>query len=492
MPKVAIGSTVPQYCETPPFHPDEPYLELGFPERSATPNPPYRLLRRLLADLGCDPENQGKPEWNPLRHWIEPGQTVLIKPNFVMHRNGGGGDLFAVVTHPSIIRTLVDYAFLALRGEGRIVIADAPMMHCDWEVLQSRQRIDTIQAFYRERFGFDVELIDLRPFFLRDPDQPPYADNRVPLAGDPLGGAVIQMGRQSHFYGLPSENYYGADVDVEETRRHHHGEVHDYCVSRTVLSADTILSVPKLKTHTKVGVTLNLKGLVGINTNKNYLIHYRVGAPSEGGDQLPDWAGGRDRFVFRAQQWLYRHLLTRRSAWGDRLYRSMLQTYQTLVAPMRSMGRGREVPHGGSWHGNDSAWRMTADLVKVLNFADAEGVLRDEPQRKLFCVIDGIVAGEGNGPLSPSARRPGCLVAGSNPIATDVVASRIMGFDPGKVRQFSVLSDERWDFGFRSPSEIEVVLDGRTFGGEAFFDPSWRDPIYSFELEPAWKGHLEV
>lgn len=33
--------------------------------------------------------------------------------------------------------------------------------------------------------------------------------------------------------------------------------------------ADVYISIPKLKTHQKVGVTLNLKGLVGSISNKN-------------------------------------------------------------------------------------------------------------------------------------------------------------------------------------------------------------------------------
>lgn len=58
-------------------------------------------------------------------------------------------------------------------------------------------------------------------------------------------------------------------------------------VSKTILSADVIMSVPKLKVHKKVGVTLNTKHLVDTNTNKTYLVHYTLGTPREGGDQLP-------------------------------------------------------------------------------------------------------------------------------------------------------------------------------------------------------------
>ena len=58
-------------------------------------------------------------------------------------------------------------------------------------------------------------------------------------------------------------------------------------ISRTALQSDVFINLPKLKTHKKVGVTLNLKNLVGINGNKNWLPHYAIGSPEENGDQFP-------------------------------------------------------------------------------------------------------------------------------------------------------------------------------------------------------------
>jgi len=125
MERVAFGITTPQYNHAAPFHPDTAYPELPFTDVSAQPNPPYRLLRELFGQLGLDQARQGTPQWNPLSSLIRPGQTVLLKPNFVSHVNLSGGDLFAMVTHPSVLRALIDYVYLALRGQGRIIIADA-------------------------------------------------------------------------------------------------------------------------------------------------------------------------------------------------------------------------------------------------------------------------------------------------------------------------------------------------------------------------------
>src|SRR5262249_52952302 len=84
-----------------------------------------------------------------------------------------------------------------------------------------------------------------------------------------------------------NKRYYGAFYDVSETNEHHSNGVHEYMISRTALESDVFINLPKLKTHKKVGVTLNLKNLVGINGNKNWLPHYALGSPAENGDQFP-------------------------------------------------------------------------------------------------------------------------------------------------------------------------------------------------------------
>ncbi len=492
MTPVSVGFTVPVYnCETP-FHPDTHYPELGFGDVSSRPNWPYALLRETLRSLGLDREHFGTDEWNPFGGFVKPGQTILLKPNFVLSANDSGHDVFAMITHPSLLRAVADYAYLALRGEGRIVIADVPQMDCDWDELMRVQRLDAIQEFYQQRFRFPIEVYDLRTFALIDRKQMAFSENRKSLPGDPAGETIINLGRRSHFYGLPHDNYYGADYDRQETIAHHHDDVHEYCVSRTMLQADVFFSIPKMKTHKKVGVTLNLKGLVGMNTNKNYLIHYRLGSPSQGGDQLPDARSGTDRLLVRTQRWAWDALLARRSRQADAVYQVARRIYRAGIKPLLRMSEETALFDAGNWHGNDSAWRMTADLAKILFYADVDGRLHDTPQRKLFCVVDGIVGGERRGPLEPDARRAGCLVAGPNPFAVDLVTTRLMGFDPRKVRQFDVAFDPAWRFGLSSPADIEVHMGEQTMPGRTFFDPESRDPYLGFAPHPGWIGHLEV
>jgi uncharacterized protein (DUF362 family) len=53
--------------------------------------------------------------------------------------------------------------------------------------------------------------------------------------------------------------------------------------------------------------------------------------------------------------------------------------------------------------------------------------------RPRYAIVDGIVGMEGNGPISGTPIASGLLVFGDDPVATDVTAATLMGFDPGKI-----------------------------------------------------------
>lgn len=482
------------YNDEPPFHPAESWPETPFPERSARPNPAYGMLRRALIDLGMDRARVGTAGWNPLGELIRPGNTVVLKPNFVISRNAGTGPIDAVVTHPSVLRAVLDYAFIALEGRGRLIIADTPQMDCHWDELMCFERLEAVQEFYRTRFGFEVELIDLRWFFVADPDQAAYASNRRELPGDPAGTLVVDLGQRSEFIGLgdSEERYYGADYNRRETIALHSGGRHEYHLSQTIYSADVVISVPKMKVHKKVGVTLNLKGLVGTVTNKNCLIHYRVGTPSQGGDQLPNGRPATDLGIVRIQRWLMDRTLSKQTRAGDAIYATALWLYRRLIKPFRGVSADTVLRDGGNWSGNDSAWRMTADLAKLFFFANRKGDLDQRPARRMFCVVDGIIGGEVNGPLSPDPVRAGCLVAGENPFAVDMVTTRLMGFDFAKIRQFDILGLATWNFGFRRASEIQPVVNGRSVEPNEFFSGGWDSPVTAFRPHPGWRDEIQV
>jgi uncharacterized protein (DUF362 family) len=48
-------------------------------------------------------------------------------------------------------------------------------------------------------------------------------------------------------------------------------------------------------------------------------------------------------------------------------------------------------------------------------------------------VVDGIVAGEGTGPIYARPRPLGVIVAGQGPVAVDIAATELLGFDHERV-----------------------------------------------------------
>src|SRR5262249_37749383 len=85
-----------------------------------------------------------------------------------------------------------------------------------------------------------------------------------------------------------SPRYRVSDYDPRRTEAFHHDGHHRYVLHRSVLAADVVLSLSKLKTHEKVGITCGLKGFVGAVAHKDCLAHHRFGSPRDGGDEYPD------------------------------------------------------------------------------------------------------------------------------------------------------------------------------------------------------------
>ena len=73
--------------------------------------------------------------------------------------------------------------------------------------------------------------------------------------------------------------------------------------------------------------------------------------------------------------------------------------------------------------------------------------------RPALTVIDGFVGMEGRGPVHGAPVRMDLIVVGTDPVATDAVACRAMGFDPREVWHIR----RAWEKGLGEMDEIEVV-----------------------------------
>jgi uncharacterized protein (DUF362 family) len=482
-PQVSLARTPePRYPETPPYHPDTRYPE--YPRDwgiSPTSNVAYTAVRECLRLLGLDAGRYGTAAWNPLSEIISSGARVMVKPNWVLHTHFSDLSYESVVTHSAIIRAVVDYAVLAAGPDGSVIVADAPLRDADFAELRRRTHIDEVVDQYGPH-GFRVELADLR--YLSVVQRDGFVVQRVHHADPMARSRVVDVGRASAFADIEHlrQRVAGADYDRRQTRGHHTGGRHEYRVSQAVLDADVVISVGKLKTHKKTGVTLSMKNLVGINVDKNFLPHYRIGMPSQGGDEFPDREGRSQR----VRQWLIRggiDLLLARAetvavpalrrllrllprAKSDRHYaaryaRSDHPGYnQMMIERFYSFVLGSNV-RDGNWRGNDTTWRMVVDLNTILLYADREGRLRDEPVRRYFSVIDGIVGGAGEGPMNPTPAASGVVLAGFNPLSVDWCGAQLMGFDPERLR---VISGARGRDLVLGPDQLpELVTDDATW-----------------------------
>jgi uncharacterized protein (DUF362 family) len=422
-------ASVTCYPAAAPFDPPERYPELG-PSPCDPTNLVYPLVRRMLVELGLDAPRFGTPDWNPLAGLIAPGDHVLVKPNLVTHRHYRGEEAFvASVTHPSVVRPLVDYAMRALRGTGRVTIADNPVENADFAALLAATGLGAMVQTLCSRGERALELIDLRPRVLRDDEHGGFV--HVAQEGDPLGYVTVDLERDSLFAPLdgPDTHYYTlADATIDHLDPHcvresrtdawHHVGCHRYLISCTVLDADVIINVAKMKTHCKAGVSMALKNMIGVVYEKECIPHHRPGASPQG-DSFPRLPPS----YYTASRKLYRSL--RRTIQihrfpGFTVLRDLMQGKGVLI--------GQHIEHG-NWKGNDTLWRTILDLNRIVLYADKNGTMRDEPQRRLLHVIDGVIAQEGEGPMAGVPFVASALLAGFNPVLTDARAARMMGVD---------------------------------------------------------------
>ena len=329
---------------------------------------------------------------HPLGSLIKSGNSVFIKPNWVASRWHAScpheDSLYCVITHPNVIEAVVDYVAVALEGRGEIILGDNPSIDADFEELMNATKIRELE----KKYDGLLKIKDLRPLVCDDLKNYGKKYLMVAQSGDDRGEVEVNLGKESLLYGINPQNFRGVFDEREDTIASHTGDKQLYTFSRSLYDADVYISIPKLKTHQKVGVTLNLKGLVGAVTNKNQLVHWQVGYPEINGDEYPD-----------------------------------------KISYMKS--KTAKITHRGAWYGNDTIWRMVVDLYLGMK----------RKPRKYFSVIDGIMGGEGQGPFCPTAKHSNALIVGDDLLAVDCVATRYMGINPLKVKYLQYFLDRKFD-----------------------------------------------
>jgi len=263
------------------------------------------------------------------------------------------------------------------------------------------------------------------------------AVHRVPVALEDLNKSswettpLVDLGALSELRAVERVWY---DAHGEVMQEGSDPGVGRYRIAPPVLEANVVICVPKAKVHCSGGVTLAMKNMLGI---------------------IPAWDGPHEQAVLK-----------------DCAHTSDVD---------------RAAGARGIYLDNDTIWRSMADLNRILLYADAQGVLHPERQRRYLAIVDGIVAAE-ESQYHPHPYPLNTVVIGTDPVTVDAVTARCMGFDPRLLKSVTKAA-ARSDFslGPAHPSQIKVIVSG----GEGL------STLYCHALTPelhvfSWQGHLEA
>ena len=401
-----------------------------------------RAVERLGSLLGWAREGNG-----PFGDLIPRGARVLIKPNFVLHHNQSTGGMDPMITHQSVVKAVVNAALQTEAAE--VVVGDAPLQTCDFDALlettglgdwaETRTKADSrfrgVKDFRRTTSQYvncvrvaeenkvpekDYVLFDLASESLLEPITDDKDDFRVTCYDPRLLAKTHGKGR------------------------------HRYLIARDILDADVVINLPKLKTHKKAGITCALKNLIGINGNKEYLPHHRIGGADLGGDCYPGNSRVKRMLEYAADQ----QNLTDAGAKG-RIWSGVATQLNRVLHLM-----GDNVGIEGSWSGNDTIWRTGLDLNRILLYGQLDGGMAAIQQRRVVHLVDAIVAGQGDGPLSPQPLPLALLFAGNNAACVDWFGAHLLGYDPQRVPIVrEAFAQFKWPIATRGPEEITLSGD---------------------------------
>jgi Domain of unknown function (DUF362) len=417
---------------------------------------------------------------------LSPRQIVL-KPNWVLHESDPAFPISALVTDARVIDAAIAACLKLFPSAESILIGDCPLQSADWPLMCRQSGLDAVITKYLGRSGPSVVFRDLRREVFRK-DSSGFMVPSDTEHGDPKGYREVCLGSNSHLEPISDQAHLFAvnDYTSSVTQSNHRKSDHRYLVSQSILDADLFINLPKWKSHAKSGLTCALKNLVGINGDKAYLPHFRRGAPKWGGDEYRD----ESRWLYWAQTTL-REKLQKRSQLAFRLLKpgweilKRLRGIETRLTDRAAKPKEFYVA-GGAWHGNQTIWRMIYDLNLVIHCVDQLGQLHKNPQRHYYCVVDGLISGEGNGPLQPLPRATDWLICGEDPFAIDAALAWFMGFDPRLLpileQRGNYLGPTWGDFNLE---ELSVELDGR---------PTFvlQSPVnLEFVPPPGWRKHIE-
>ena len=465
------------------FRPHIRYPEYLWKETAVHENYVYDGVRQALYLMKLDIANYGTDKWNPFGKIISQGNTVLIKPNMVLECNKSEtGDARSLYTHPSIVAAVIDYVLIALGENGKIIVGDAPVQECNFEKLIAESGYSDLISFYKGK-GIDINLVDFREL-----KSTVKNGMRVSTINDRAQGTVIDLAHDSDFFGeckKSIKNMRITNYDPGIMQQHHNADKHEYYISDYALHADVIINIPKPKCHRKAGMTASLKNFVGLNVRKEFLPHHTKGAKSKGGDEYDKKCVIHS---LRSMTFDVKNTCERRNHRFTVFFCRILIKLCSIILKLT----GKDKYEEGSWYGNRTISRTVSDINRIVCYADKTGKMMKSKQRNIFVIGDMVISGEGEGPLLPTNKELGVIVAGDNLIGFDKAVATIMGFDWKKIPTIVNAEKHRKKYNLCDEQTNPIIVSNLEVFNNKRVEEIASSDTYQFNASRGWSKHIEL
>lgn len=384
-------------------------------------------------------------------------KKILLKPNFVKQCKNPDDDI-CLFTHPKFI--LATLKILLESSPSYIVIGDAPIQDCHWEEMLPDYFYEGVKSL-SEEYNVPIKVVDFRKVIF-DPQTNQFGRSKR-TDDDYL---IFDVGEKSWLEPITKtpNQFRVTNYNPDRMALSHGKGKHQYCVAKEVFDADIVITMPKTKTHRMACLTNSLKILVGINGDKDYLPHHRLGSTEQGGDCYK-----KTHFLRTLSERLIDFANRHRGGFYYLPLRYLIAVMWRLSLPTK------EYSMNAGWYGNDTVWRMVMDLNIIALYGKLDGTLADRPQRTLYTLCDGIVGGQKSGPLEPEPLPLGIAAFSNDAYLMDEIAGYLFGLNISKVPLLREAGE------INKNKECELKINGEVSNRDDFKKLS-----VDVELAPGW------
>lgn len=412
-----------------------------------------------------------------IREIIPKGSNIVIKPNLVAENNFLITENMNVeekkrlnecfTTNKSMIKALLKQ-FIGIKNLN-IKIVEAPVQFCRIEAIITNEFLDECRSIYTEG---TIEFVDVRRTIYYKTDGSPIVETDLRSEDNYID---IHVDEKSVFeeMGGDKDRFRVTDYPPKMMKEFHQKGKHVYRVAKEIIEADFIFNLPKLKAHQKAGMTGAMKNFVGIIGNKEGLPHHTKGCPRNGGDCYQKFS-------------LIKMMIEDVNDVANEYISSNPKRYWRIKLIARILGKMLSLMKidancGGDWWGNDTLWKTIIDINRCVYYGTPDAKLAAERQRTIFSLVDAVIVGQGEGPMSPNRFECGKILFGEDTAEVDTVGAMLIGFDDSKIKYLYYMNEQK-------NYSKQMILDGRLVDFEAV------KATICQSAKPAknWEGHIEM